>query len=111
VRNFLKMKDPKLCANIEEIRFEIDKLDRQILMLFAQRMEYVHEIVKFKTDADGIVARERQLEVFERRKQWATELGLDSELFGDFFEKLVSKNVAKEMELFNNQDINSNQTP
>jgi len=101
---FLTMKNPKLCESINEIRFEIDQLDRQILVLFAQRMEYVQEIVKFKSDPDGIVARDRQLEVFKQRKEWATELGLDPDLFGDFFEKLVSRNVAKEMEMFNNHD-------
>lgn len=98
------MKEAKECQNIEEIRNEIDGLDQQILALFGKRMEYVKEIVKFKNDADGIVAMERQLEVFQKRKEWATKHGLDPELFGDIFEKLVNWNIQKELELFSNQE-------
>jgi len=98
------MKEAKECQNIEEIRNEIDRLDLQILTLFGKRLEYVKEIVKFKSDADGIVALERQLEVFQKRKEWAAELGLDPELFGEIFEKLVNWNVQKELELFSNPE-------
>jgi len=94
------MKEAKECQNIEDIRNEIDRLDLQILTLFGKRLEYVKEIVKFKSDTDGIVALQRQKEVFQKRKEWAVELGLDPELFGNIFEMLVNWNVQKELELF-----------
>jgi len=98
------MKEAKSCRNMDEIRNEIDSIDLQILTLFGKRLEYVKEIVKFKTDHDGIVALDRQLEVFQKRREWAQELGLDPELFGEIFEKLVNWNVRKEMELFTNHE-------
>lgn len=97
------MKEPKECDNIQEIRDEIDRIDKQILLLFATRLEYVTEIVKFKNDQDGIVARGRQLEVFRKRREWAAERGLDPELFGQIYEMLVNWNVQKELELFRNK--------
>jgi isochorismate pyruvate lyase len=98
------MKEAKECQNIEEIRNEIDGLDLQILTLFGKRLEYVKEIVKFKSDADGIVALQRQKEVFQNRKEWAANLDLDPELFGEIFEKLINWNVQKELELFRNSE-------
>jgi chorismate mutase len=60
------MKEAKACENIHEIRECIDEIDEQILISFGKRMEYVKEIVKFKTDADGIVARDRQLQLLQK---------------------------------------------
>jgi chorismate mutase len=102
------MKKAEDCQNIQEIRNEIDGLDQQILALFGKRLEYVKEIVKFKNDADGIVAIERQQEVFQKRKEWAADFGLDPELFGEIYELLVNWNVQKELELFSSQEKENN---
>lgn len=100
------MKDPKDCQNIEEIRAAIDEIDHQILKSFGKRMEYVHEIVKFKSDQHGIVARERQLEVFRKRREWAKEFNLDPDLYEEIYQQLINWNVKKELEMFHNESKN-----
>jgi len=94
------MKQAKECQNIKEIRNEIDVLDRQILASFRKRLEYVKEIVKFKDDPDGIVARDRQIEVFQKRREWALELGLDPDLIEEIYKTLINWNVKTELEIF-----------
>ena len=37
--------NPKDCNNIQDIRTEIDKLDRQIIALIGQRFKYVQAYV------------------------------------------------------------------
>lgn len=81
----------------------IDKIDYQILASFGKRYEYVKEIVKFKTDPDGIVAKERQLEVLEKRMKWAKEFGLDPKMIKEIYETLISWNIQKELEIFRNK--------
>ena len=94
------MKEAKACENIHEIRECIDEIDEQILVSFGKRMEYVKEIVKFKTDADEIVARDRQLQLLQKRREWAVESGLDPDLFEAMYKMLINWNVQKEMEMF-----------
>jgi isochorismate pyruvate lyase len=95
------MKQAKDCQNIQEIRDVIDEIDYQIIASFAKRYEYVREIVKFKSDQEGIVAKDRQLEVLKQRKEWAKEFGLDQDLMKGIFEAIMTWNIQKEMELFN----------
>lgn len=93
------MKEAKDCHNIQEIRNAIDEIDYQLLSLFGKRNEYVREIVKFKSCKDEIVAKERQKEVIQNRKEWAMQFGLDPELFAEIYETLIYWNVQKEMEI------------
>lgn len=98
------MKEAKQCQNIEEIREIIDQIDYQIFELFGKRFEYVKAIVKFKSDQEEIVARDRQLEVLQKRKEWANEFGLDPELFEEIYKTLINWNVQKELELFRRKE-------
>lgn len=94
------MKKPKDCHSIQEIREIIDKIDYEILASFGKRNEYVQAIVKFKSDKDGIIAKERQLEIFQKRKEWANEFGLDPDLIDNIFKTLINWNIQKEIEIF-----------
>lgn len=98
------MKEPKDCENIQEVRDAIDELDYQILALFGKRYKYVEEIVKFKTNKDGIIARDRQLEVLQKRKEWANQFGLNPELFAEIYETLIYWNIQKEMEILDKKE-------
>jgi len=71
--------------------------------LFAQRNEYVEAIVKFKHDQHGIIAGERQVEVLQRRSNWAVELGLDPEVIKKIYKILIDSNIQKELEIFRNK--------
>ncbi len=98
------MKEAKDCRNIQEIRNGIDEIDRQILASFAKRHEYVKAIVAFKSDKNGIVAPERQQEVFRKRREWAEELGLDPDLFEEIYRTLIDWNVQKELEILSDTE-------
>lgn len=93
------MKDPKSCQSIEEVRNEIDSIDRDVMELLAKRQEYVHEIVRFKTNHDSIVAQDRQNQLYEQRKKWAEELDLSPEMIDELFKTMVRHNIQRELEL------------
>lgn len=98
------MKEAKDCQSIQEIRDVIDEIDYEILTSYAKRNEYVEAIVKFKTDKHGIIAGERQLEVLQKRSDWAKQLGLDPELIKEIYKILINWNIQKELEIFGNKD-------
>jgi chorismate mutase len=93
------LKTPGECTGKDEVRDEIDRIDRAILELFALRFEYVKAIVPFKKDHDQIVAQERKDSVIRQRAQWAAELGLDGQTFADMYRLLIDSNIRKEMEM------------
>ncbi len=92
---------PQTCENIQEIRDAIDVIDQEIIQLFAQRHDYVKEIVKFKHgDEEGIIARERKEMVLKQRKKWAEEKGLDGELMEEVFKLLIDKNIQIQFDIY-----------
>ena len=96
---------PHDCENIQEIRDAIDIIDRKILQMFAQRHEYVKEIIKFKSwDEKGIIARERKELVLKERKEWAEEMGLDAELMENVFRLLIDKNIQIQFDIYNSNN-------
>ncbi len=98
------MKEAANCRNIREIRVGIDEIDYQILAYLRKRMEYVEAIVKYKSDPDEIVARERQLKLLQKRSEWAMEFGLDPGLIEEMYKTLINWNVRKEMEIFRSKE-------
>lgn len=94
---------PEQCKSKEEVREQIDEIDREIITLFARRFSYVKTIVKFKKDPESIVAQQRKDEVIRQRGEWASELGLDKSTFEKIYELLINHNISKEMEIFRNK--------
>ena len=96
----MKVKKPEDCHSLEDIRNEIDKIDRSIILLFAERNKFVKEIVRFKFDNAGIRAEARKNEVISQRKRWAEEKGLDAVTFAKIYELLIESNIKQELEIF-----------
>jgi len=92
-------KKPSECTSKDEIREQIDVIDHEIIALFAQRFEYVSEIVKYKNDVESVVAQDRKDYVIKIRGEWAENHGLDKETFEQIFRFLVDHNIGKELEI------------
>ena len=91
------MKMPDECINIQEIRTEIDEIDRQVIASFAKRFAYVKAASKFKTDADSVKAEERFAAMLEQRRTWAQEDGLNPDVIEKLYQDLVNYFIAEEL--------------
>lgn len=90
-------KQPFECANISEVRNEIDNIDKEIIRLLSIRLSYVKEVVKYKDGTpEGIEASERKAEVLRTRGQWAEEQGLNAEVVEGFYDNLVKYFIEEE---------------
>ena len=92
------------CKSKEEVREQIDLIDKELIHLFAKRYEFVKEIVKFKEKTeDAIIANDRKEMVINQRSDWALKNGLDKEAYAQLFRMLVDHNISKEMEILNKE--------
>lgn len=90
-------KFPQECTNIDEVRAEIDNIDKVIIRLLSQRFEYVREVVKYKEGTTkGIEAPVRRAAVIETRREWAQQAGLNPDVIGDIYNKLIEYFIEEE---------------
>jgi isochorismate pyruvate lyase len=66
----------KCCANLLEVRANIDRLDHDIIRLMAEREKYVAEAGRFKANPAAVSAPARVEEVIAKVKTIARENGL-----------------------------------
>jgi len=88
---------PSQCANMEDIRGEIDALDRAVIELLGKRFQYVLAASKFKTSATSVRAPERFKAMLATRREWAEAEGLSPDAVEKMYSDLVNHFIAEEM--------------
>ena len=91
---------PADCQSMSELRAQIDSVDTELFERFAERMRYIHRAAELKRDA-GIPANvpERVDEVVGNARARAETHGLDPELYGEFWRRLVEAAIVEEERL------------
>ena len=92
------MKHPEDCHSIDEIRWEIDQLDRDIIKKFSTRFDYVKAAAKFKTSKATVRASERFNSMLQQRRIWAEEEGLNPDVIEQLYRDLVQYFIREELE-------------
>ncbi|MFH1660283.1 MAG: chorismate mutase [Pseudomonadota bacterium] len=64
-------------ASLAEVRDNIDRLDRQLVALIAERGAYVRQAAGFKKTAEEVPAPQRVAQVMAKVDALAVELGAD----------------------------------
>jgi isochorismate pyruvate lyase len=95
------MKTPSECRDMEEIRANIDALDKDVVRLLGLRFEYVKAAAKFKTDATAVRAPERFQAMLAQRRAWAEDAGLSADAIEKMYRDLVEHFIAEEMKHWN----------
>ncbi len=90
-------KRPDECTGMDDIRREIDALDRAVIALLGQRFQYVLAASKFKTSATSVRAPQRLQAMLLQRRQWAEAEGLSADAIEKLYSDLVGHFIAEEM--------------
>jgi isochorismate pyruvate lyase len=93
------MKQSKKCSTIQEVRTEIDRIDRQVIALFGERFEYVKEIVRFKSNEEEVAAKPRYDEVLKVRRKWAEENGINPDVVESIYKTLMQYFIDEQMKM------------
>jgi isochorismate pyruvate lyase len=92
------MKTPAECASLDEVRAEIDRIDRAIVLRIRERAGYVHAAARFKASEAAVAAPERQAAMLRERRAWAEEADLDPKVIERLFRELVAYFIVRETE-------------
>jgi isochorismate pyruvate lyase len=92
----LKRKMPAACADMNDLRVEIDRLDREIVALLAERSGYVARAAQIKKDRAAIVDEARIKQVISGARSQAAELGADPDLIEAIYRAMIAAFIAFE---------------
>jgi isochorismate pyruvate lyase len=93
---------PSSCSNIDEIRSQIDSLDKLVLKALGIRYQFVREIVKYKNkDYASIKAQDRYDAVLKKGREWAVENGIDPDVIEKIYKELIHHFIDEEMKIIN----------
>lgn len=85
---------------IENVRQEIENIDRELVELIAKRVEFADDILKYKHQANLPINDDTQNNVvIDRAVSIATERGLDSTVVKQIFNLLIQMNIERQHEL------------
>lgn len=86
------------CLNLDTVRHEIDRIDRQLLTLIAERGNYVAQAAAFKANAAEVAAPQRVEQVIARITSLARELGADPTVVEATWRAMIAAFIASELQ-------------
>ncbi len=91
------MLKPKDCNSMAQIRAEIDRLDEDLVRLFAERAGYIDRAAEIKAQVD-LPARigSRVEEVVQNVRRHAITYGLPPDLVEKLWRRLIDWSIARE---------------
>jgi isochorismate pyruvate lyase len=93
-------KPAKDCKTLAELRAEIDRIDRELVRLIAERSGFVRRAAELKTRREEILDPERIAAILAEIKREAEKLGLDPEVAQETFRAMIDRFVAYEYKEF-----------
>lgn len=84
-----KRHDPNACDTREDVRYEIDRLDKALVGLMAERWQYVHRMSEIKTSAQEANVPSRVQEVIDNVIAEANADGFPPELAEAIWRKFI----------------------
>lgn len=84
--------------SLAELRTKIDEVDQHLIQILAERHAIVREIGALKKNDTEIVAQNRQQEIYQTRRDWAQEQGLNPDLVEHLFRTIINFNIEMERE-------------
>ena len=84
------------CKSMTEIRENIDRMDRLIVPLIAERADYVRQAAAFKKTRPDVHVPWRIEDVVTKVKALAEKEGMDLELIEAIYRALVDHHIAYE---------------
>ncbi|UDM15450.1 chorismate mutase [Vogesella sp. XCS3] len=86
------------CRNLDEVRTQIDSLDRAIVSMIAHRGLYVQQAAAFKHSDAEVEDGKRVDQVMRRVTRLAGELGADAALTAKIYRTMIAHFIESERE-------------
>jgi isochorismate pyruvate lyase len=99
--------EPGACSGMEDIRREIDHIDRAVISMLGKRFKYVIAASRFKTSETAVRAPERFKAMLEKRREWAQSEGLNPHAIEKMYSDLVNHFIEEEMKRWKSHQPNA----
>lgn len=86
------------CDSLGQVRSNIDRIDREIVALLAERGRYVLEAVRFKTSEQTVRASDRIEQVVAQARENAEAFGADAAIIETVYRSMIEAFVRAELE-------------
>ena len=87
---------------MQEVREEIDLIDRELVLLLARRQKCIEMAAMVKNDKDLIVDNERIEEVIAKVTKFGHSCGLEKEISEPLWRKLIDLSIKHEFKELEN---------
>ena len=91
---------PKACADMAGLRAQIDRLDRALVALMAERQTYIERAAEIKTDRAVVHDDARIEDVVAKVLAEAKRAGLSAAIAEPVWRTLIARSIAREFEMF-----------
>lgn len=89
-------RDVKTCNSIDEVRAEIDRLDKELIALLAERTGYVDQAVSYKTNPGEAVVEWRIEQVITNVREMAEKEGMDPNIAEKVWRTMIDQFIEHE---------------
>lgn len=93
---------PNECSSLDEIRQNIDLIDREIVSLLIKRGRYVMQAAKFKNNITKIEDQVRINNIITKVTAYSKEMNFDSSVIEQIYRFLIKVYIQLEKETFIN---------
>jgi len=88
------------CKTLGEVRSNIDRIDREIIRLIAERSHYVHEAARFKANPAQVEAPQRAEAVVRKAMATAEQDGLSPKIAEATYRAMIGAFIEYEQDVF-----------
>ncbi|WND02270.1 chorismate mutase [Temperatibacter marinus] len=88
------------CTTMAEVREEIDRVDRLIVPLLAERLEYIKQAGRIKQDRNVVRDNWRIEDVVSKCKATASSLDADEKMVEDIYRFIIEWSINHEFDVW-----------
>ncbi|PIZ51151.1 hypothetical protein COY27_04585 [Candidatus Woesearchaeota archaeon CG_4_10_14_0_2_um_filter_33_13] len=86
--------------SLNQLRTEIDRLDHNLIKILSKRKKVVSKILKEKSGLRlPVKDKVREKKMFEQRKKWSKEDGVDAKFIERLFQVIIKQSVKEQKEV------------
>ena len=94
------------CRNMQEIRNEIDSIDKKIISYLEERFKFVKKAAEFKSSRETVRDTCRLTSMLELRREWAIASNLNPDVVEKMFIDLIEYFISEEMDIWTTKKKN-----
>ena len=88
------------CKTLPEVRANIDRIDRDLIGLLAERAAFVRRAGELKATREAIVDRARIEEIIAEVRRRSEDLGMEADVAEAVFRAMIDRFIAFEHQVF-----------